>query len=399
MMEPIARHGRQRRHSAAAAILRLLGIGIVVAIVSGISVAAIASWQLTSSLKPSVDLVGQDEVPPSIGAIPGGVNLLLVGSDSAQGDPAFGERGENLNDVTMLLHIAADHSNATILSFPRDLYVDVPECPLPDGDTGGDVSGVKLNTALYYGGLPCAVLTVQELTGLSIPYAALIEFQGVIEMSNAVGGVTVCVAERIEDEHTGTFLDPGENTLQGIAALQFLRTRYGLASGTDTARISNQQVFLSALARTVKSDETLTNPAKVYAVAQAALSNMTMSTSLQHLDTIASIALALKDVPLDRIALVQFPTYEADGGLYTDSSDAAAVIAAVANDQAIALTGTTGSGSQVDPNAPAAPAPTPAPTDSATPVPEVPTVALPVGVHGQTASQQTCSVGRPLGDQ
>lgn len=392
MSGPIARHGRLGRRSPLVTLLAVLGACLCVLLVSGTSVAAIAAWQLANNLKPSIDLPGQDQVPPQIGAIEGGVNLLLVGSDSAEGDPAFGDRGENLNDVTMLLHISADHTNATVLSFPRDLYVDIPDCPLADGGTGGGVSGVKINESLADGGLACTVLTVEQLTGLSIPYAALIQFQGVIAMSTAVGGVTVCVGETIQDEYTGTFLDPGEHTLEGIDALQFLRTRHGLASGTDTARISNQQLFLSALARTVKSDATLTNPATVYKVATAALSNMTMSTSLQHVDTIYSIAMAMKDIPLDRIALVQWPTIEADNGLYS-TADSSAVTQAIANDQAIALSGTTGQGSTLDPNA------VPVPTPSGSADPEAPTVTLPPAVTGQTAAQQTCTVGRELQDQ
>ena len=99
----------------------------------------------------------------------------------------------------------------------------------PESADGTDGGTDKLNTALAYGGLACTVKTVSELTGLEIPYAAVIEFNGVVAMSNAVGGVTVCVAEKIEDEYTGTFLDPGEHELEGMAALQFLRTRHGIA--------------------------------------------------------------------------------------------------------------------------------------------------------------------------
>lgn len=406
MTDPIARHGQLPRRSALVTVLRAIGIVLAVAVVSTIGVTAFAIWDVANSARPSVDLPGQDEVPPEIGAIEGEVNLLLVGSDSGGGDAAFGERGEVLNDVTMLLHISADKTHATVLSFPRDLYVPIPECPNPDGGTFGPYSSEKINTSLSYGGLPCTVATVQQLTGISIPFAAVIEFQGVIAMSDAVGGVPVCVAERIEDEHTGVFLDPGEHTLQGVDALQFLRTRYGLSSGSDLARISNQQVFLSSLVRTIRSSETLSNPVKVYALAKAALSNTVTSTSLSSPDTMVSIALALRDIPLDQVVFIQYPSYEADNGLYPVEVDAAAVAAAIAADQRISLSGSTGQGAQVDPNAAPVPAPDPNattapsadPSTSPTAPPDAPVV-LPPGVTGQDASQRTCSVGRTLNDQ
>ncbi|MEL4319571.1 LCP family protein [Leifsonia sp. YIM 134122] len=389
-----------------------MGIGAAVVVVSALAVAGIAVATLTASIKPTVDLGGaaQTELPiPEIGAIPGGVNLLLVGSDSGQGDPVYGERGEHLGDVTILLHIANDHSNATVVSFPRDLYVPIPECDASPGESaeGTDGGTDRLNTALSYGGLACTVKTVSALTGLEIPYAAVIEFNGVVAMSNAVGGVAVCVAERIEDEYTGTFLDPGEHVLEGMAALQFLRTRHGIATGSDTARISNQQVFLAALARTIKSDDTLTNPVRLYGLAKAAAENMTLSTSLNNVTTMISIAKALKDIPLDRVSFVQYPTYSEDGGLLPRDDDATVLMQAVAADQPV-IAESTGAGSQSTgapaqtetPAATDAPTPTDATTETTAPSadPSVP-VALPPSISGQTAAEQTCSAGRTLDDQ
>ena len=97
---------------------------------------------------------------------------------------------------------------------------------------------------------------------------------GVAGLSEAVGGVEVCVADPIEDEYTGTFLDAGNHTLSGVAALQFLRTRHGVGDGSDLGRISNQQVFMSALARKLQGEGTLSDPVKLYSIAKAALANM-----------------------------------------------------------------------------------------------------------------------------
>ena len=209
--------------------------------ISGSAVAAYAAWDLASTVQPTVTL-GNEEVlegVPDVGAMEGGVNLLIVGSDSRQGQgEGFGDPEEEtavLNDVTMLMHISEDHTNASVVSFPRDMLVDVPECTDPEdpSSTLSEQYGVKINTVLSYGGLGCVVKTIEQLTGVTIPFAGIVQFMGVAGLSEAVGGVEVCVAEPIEDEYTGTFLEAGKHTLSGVAALQFLRTRHGVGDGSD----------------------------------------------------------------------------------------------------------------------------------------------------------------------
>ena len=88
----------------------------------------------------------------------------------------------------------------------------------------------------------------------------MITFDGVIEMSNALGGVDVCVTQRIRDTDTGLDLSAGTHSLQGKDALEFLRTRHGVGDGSDLARISSQQVFLSSMMRKIISGGTLGSP-------------------------------------------------------------------------------------------------------------------------------------------
>ena len=413
----IARHGRLKRSNAFANVAKILAAALAVVMVSGVSVAALATLNVASSVKDPIRLESETGGPiPQISSIDGGANLLLVGSDSRAGQGGgYGDPEEEtavLNDVTMLLHIAEDHSSATVVSFPRDTYVPIPECTGPDGETYSAMSSQKINTTLGYGGLACTVLTVEQLTGLSIPFAAEVQFNGVIAMSDAVGGVPVCVAERIEDDHTDTYLDPGEHTLSGLAALQFLRTRHGVGDGSDLTRISNQQVFLSSLVRTIKSADTLTNPVKLYSLAKAALSNMKLSNSLQNMDTMVSIAMALKDIDLNNVVFVQYPTGSTDGGVEPLEEPAAALNAALLADQPIALTGDTG-GSVADPNAPATeepaateepeateePSADPEPSTEAPAPTKTPTTKTELDAKGQTAGQYTCSSGRTLDDQ
>jgi LCP family protein required for cell wall assembly len=415
----VARHARRRRRSPFATLVTVVASALAVVLVSGSAVAAYALFDVASSVKPAVTLAGQDGSSPNIDAIEGGVNLLLVGSDSRQGQgDAFGDpdvETAELNDVTMLLHISEDHTSASVVSFPRDLFVPIPECPKEDGaGTYGAMSSQKINTTLSYGGLACTVLTVEALTGLEIPFAAEVQFNGVIALSNAVGGVEVCVAEPISDAYTGTFLDAGTHTLQGAAALQFLRTRHGVGDGSDLGRISNQQVFLSSLVRTLQSSETLSDPTKLFGIAKAAASNMQLSTSLQNFNTMVSIAMAMKDIPLEQIAFLQYPNaYGSSGGqqgVLPLTSAADQLFAAIKADKKLTLTGTTGVGSVEDPNAPGGTetsTPSPAATDPATTDPGTTdpaatpsasagtgdSVELPSTIEGQTAGDYTCSKG------
>ncbi|MGK9147819.1 LCP family protein [Plantibacter flavus] len=413
----IARHGRLKRSNPFATGFKILASTLAVALVSGGIVAGIALWDVAASVKPGVALVGADgqdvtaAALPAIGAYPGGVNLLIVGSDSRAGqDPVFGDETVetgNLNDVTMLVHISEDHSNATVVSFPRDLFVSIPSCPDPEGGSFSSMSRQKINTSLSYGGLACTALTVSQLTGLEIPFAAEVQFSGVMAMSTALGGVTVCVADPIEDEYTNTFLAAGEHTLEGYEALQFLRTRHGVGDGSDLSRISNQQVFLSAMMQQVKSAETLTNPAILYSLAKAAAQNMQLSDSLTSLDTMTAIAMTLREVDLANIAFVQYPNAAVENGVEPIEPAATALFEALSNDQPIQLTGATGAGSVANPAGPvpadpaeaadpaADPAATTVPTDASASGP----VVLPSTVQGQTADQRTCSRGRTLDDQ
>ena len=243
--------------------------------------------------------------------------------------------------------------------------------------------------------------------GVTIPFAGIVQFMGVAGLSEAVGGVEVCVAEPIEDEYTGTFLEAGNHTLSGVAALQFLRTRHGVGDGSDLARISNQQVFLSSLARTLQSNGTLSDPVKLYSIAKAALANMQLSDSLMDPTRMISIAKALKDTDLNKIAFIQYPTaYAEGGGAVAPTASAEFVRTALQNDLPVSFDPTAQADSEfgtvADPNA-APPAEAPAAEVPAGETPAeapAPTVeALPADVTGQTAAETRCSAGRTLDDQ
>jgi LCP family protein required for cell wall assembly len=399
----------------AVTLIKFIGIGLAVVLVAAVSITGVAVWNLTSAVKPGVHLTqldGSTAAPPQVGAISGAVNLLLVGTDTRTGQgsgfdtPAelAGSSGAGSNDVTILVHIAADHQSAMVVSFPRDTVVPLPACPTASGGFYSASSAAMLNTSLSHGGLDCPVLTIEKMTGVNIPYAAEITFDGVAAMSDAVGGVTVCVASPINDPDTGLKLGVGEHTIAGGEALAFLRTRHGVGDGSDLGRISSQEVFLSALMRKMQTGGELNNPLTLYNLANAAVHNMQLSDTLEHPDTLVSMAAALKGIPLQNIVMLQYPTAADPANpnrVIPSVADDQAVNAALNSDQPVKLTGTTGRGAELAP-AGTSTAPTPAPTSTATATPGTaasapPAIVLPSSITGQNAGEQTCAKGNPAG--
>ena len=405
-----ARHGRLRRSNGWANAGKVLLTGLIVVALSGISVAAYAVWGVVSELK-TVDLVVPDqEELEAVGAgaqsLDGALTILLVGSDSRAGSILDdGEVGE-LNDVNLLLHVSADHQNATVVSFPRDLMVPIPSCPSEDGQPNyyPAMSEQMLNSAMMYGGLPCVALTISNLIGMDVPYAGLVTFDGVIGVSSAIGGVTVCLTEPINDDYTGLYLPAGDNSLSGLDALQFLRTRHGVGNGSDVSRISNQQIFMSALVRQLQSSDTLGNPVTVYGLAKAGVENMTLSSNMASVQFMQALAGTVKDIDLDRINFVQYPSfthpYEA-GRLTPDYASAQVLVDILVSGQPFQVVSR--GEAVVDTALAEDPAVVPAeevPVDgtgeaTAEPVDPGP-VTLPDNITGQAAATQTCSAGRTV---
>lgn len=311
-------------------------------------------WILDSTLKAnSVDLepvspevVDNDtpEPPEMFTSITDSFTMVIVGNDSGDGDERYGVRDHTLNDVNIVLHIAPGWKQATAISFPRDLIVRFPECTNPE--TGETVPGgvAKINTALHRGGLPCVVNVLSSLTDAPINNALMVGFNGVVELSNAVGGVDVCLTEPINDKHANLFLEAGNHTLQGDQALGFLRTRYGVGDGSDLGRISNQQIFLSSLLRKLKSEETLTNPQRILSLADAVSKNTILSSNLADVGTLGNIAFSLRGLDLSQVNFVQVPTGYVENGVELNDSAAEELFTTVFNNQTFQLSGGTGPG-------------------------------------------------------
>ena len=380
---------------------------IAMVAVVGVTLAAGAGgyiWVVSQLKASGIDVYSTDgstyEIPDAE-AINGPINVLLIGSDTreGQGSTSYGPVGNALADVIILMHISEDRKNAVALSFPRDLMVSMPACPDPEGGEAAEPRDmIQINATMNHVGPACTLLTVQQLTGVQIPYLAMIDFKGVIAMSEAVGGVTVCVAEPIDDTYTNLHLEAGEHTLIGEEALAFLRTRHGVGDGSDLSRISNQQVFLTSLVRKLKDEGALTNPFTMLKLGTAVLENMTLSNSLTNIGVIFGMAKEVNGVDLDKITFLKLPVYDLDGeyaGRVAVIEDKAQLLFdKIASDEPLVIAkANVGTGAVVAEDPAATESATEEPTlsesssDSATASEE----ALPEWVQGTNASVKSCS--------
>lgn len=396
----VARHGQLRSPGAFGQLLKLLGVSLAVLLVSGLSVGAfVVSDLYSTATADAVELEGQRPIPPNISEFEGGFNLLIAGTDSCEDEYAhlFAERckgpdaGGKLNDVTILVHVSEEPRRITAVSFPRDLMLEIPSCTREDGSTTSAMSKQPLNSTYSYGGLNCIAKTITQLTGQEIDFAASVSFGGVIEITDAIGGVDVCLATPIKDHHTGLNMKAGTHTIKGLKALQFLRTRHGVGDGSDLGRIGNQQQYMSSLARKLISGEVLGNVSTMLKLANTALSNLEPSTSLTNPMTIVQVALAVKDVPFEDIVFLQYPTYtdsDNPNKVVTNNEASQVMWDAINENQQLKVTHENTENDGVVVQEPDKPAP------DATETPEPDSVtALPDTIKGSSAAQQTCSNG------
>ncbi|WP_413247696.1 LCP family protein [Rhodococcus sp. Z13] len=217
-----------------------------------------------------------------------GTNWLLVGSDSRVGlTPeqeqelaTGGDVGAERTDTVLLVHIPPGGGSTTMVSLPRDSYVDVP-------GYGRD----KLNASFALGGPQLLVQTVEGATGVHIDHYAEIGFGGFASIVDAVDGVDVCVPYPIDDPLAGLTLEAGCQELNGAQALGFVRTRATPLADLD--RMNNQRLFLSALLSKATSPWTFLNPFRLWSLASGAAASLEVDDG-DHLWDLARLAWAMR---------------------------------------------------------------------------------------------------------
>lgn len=305
------RHASRRGRTRAKFLRRRLMVAaaavVCVTMVAGISFVSATYFQVVGNLADNA--VGRaDGTGTEISGWDGAVNILIMGSDSRDGQTSadYGEAGGARSDVMMLLHVSADREDATLISIPRDTMLPTPECTTPDGAVVPAQESAQINGVLENGPF-CSLDTIRAFTGLQIDHFIVVGFDGVIGITEAIGGVDVCVENDVADDYSGLYMTAGTHSLQGEAALAFLRTRHGFADGSDLGRIQAQQAFLASLARKVTSAGTLTNPGALYGLADASSKAMVVDEALAQPSSLVALAQTLANVDLSRIVMLQLP--------------------------------------------------------------------------------------------
>ncbi|MFH9571665.1 LCP family protein [Streptomyces sp. NPDC017454] len=244
------------------------------------------------------------------------INILLIGTDkrTGVGNEGYGDTGSAGHaDTTILLHVAEDRSNATALSIPRDLIVDIPDCPTTQEDGSKKVipgsTGVRFNNSLGQSGRTpsCTMRTVTELTGVTPDNFMVADFNAVKTLTTAVEGVEVCLAKDINDPDSHLNLRAGKRTIEGEQALAFVRTRHSVGFGGDLSRIEIQQQFLSSLMRKLKSNDTLTSPSKMVKLAEAATEALTVDSKLDSIGKLKDLGLELGKLNTKNLTFATVP--------------------------------------------------------------------------------------------
>ncbi|MFI6006572.1 LCP family protein [Streptomyces sp. NPDC051366] len=312
MAKPPARRHRRR-------LLRWIGLGMALLLLVG----AGAGWWIYRKLDgnitadvPAASELGRHEAERPAPVVRTALNILLIGSDSraGQGNGRYGRRRETgRSDTAILLHVAADRKSATAVSLPRDLMVEIPSCLTTDGSRT-EAQFAQFNWAFQFGGAACSIRTVEKMTGIRIDHHVVVDFQGFKKVVDAVGGVEVCLDEPVNDAKAKLRLQAGRQTLNGEQALGYVRARYSLGNGSDTERMTRQQQFLASLVKKVQSNRVLFNPARLYAVLDAATSAVTTDPQLASLRSLYELVFTMRDIPVAGVQFLTVPRqpYRAD---------------------------------------------------------------------------------------
>jgi LCP family protein required for cell wall assembly len=308
-------------------VLKAAGLTVAGALVLGIAAAGWAYWHLNANIK-SVDInsalgdnrpamvVSTPSASASASPLPtGSLNILVLGSDSRSGkenqELGGGDSTGARSDTAMVVHLDAGRTRATIVSIPRDTLVTRPSCPLESGGSTAVAYNAMFNSAYAVGGPVCAVKTAESITDVRMDHYIEIDFSGFAKLVNVLGGVTVTTDQDIDDDDSHLHLKAGTHHLDGTQALALARTRHGIGDGSDLGRIKLQQKLVKALLEQISATDLLTDPAKLYRVADAVTGSLTTDTGLDSLGELMRLGESLRGLSADEVTTVTMPVVPA----------------------------------------------------------------------------------------
>ncbi|WP_236831622.1 LCP family protein [Blastococcus sp. KM273128] len=278
----------------------LIGLGVL-ALVLGLVVGG-GFWFLADRWAGNIDRVSDvfAELPEGSRPAPATpqqdageepVTFLLVGSDTRT-ESAEGVAPGGRSDAIMLARLSADRQHAQLISIPRDSWVNIP---------GHGMN--KINASYAFGGPSLLVQTVEQLTQVRIDHYVAIDFDGLVQVTDDLGGVDVVVAETTQN---GPYtFEAGMNHLNGDEARWYLGQRYGLPGG-DFDRVKRQQQYLRAMFDKLFSSETFTSPPKLDAAMLAITSAVSVDDTLSNGDLVG-LAYSMRGVTPSHIEFFTAP--------------------------------------------------------------------------------------------
>ena len=241
------------------------------------------------------------------------MTILVVASDSRKGltkneanalHLGTANYGAPRTDTMMLVHISADADAVTVVSLPRDTLATIPAFVDDKGKTHR-AHQAKINAAYAEGGAPLMVKTVQAMTGVKINHYLEMNFNGFLQMVDAVDGVEVCLVKPLKDKKSGLDLAAGRQTISGPQALAYVRARY-VDPTADLGRMKRQQKFVASIVKKATSAGTILNPVKLNAFLSAVAGSITADSGLGT-DQMLALADRLKGTNPGNVAFTTVP--------------------------------------------------------------------------------------------
>lgn len=361
---PVAQPHRRRGGIILGRIISGL-VALTLLVTSGLAWAAVGGKPKNASdateQAGSVGVVTQTtDAAGNVVAVPThGMNILIVGSDSRT--DAAGNRlsrkelkeaglswtgGGTLTDTIMIVHVPGNGAKATAISIPRDTWIgdDVARAPgvvgpYTDGSTG-PYRANKINS--FYGtakayereylvsqgvsdqpelerrsseaGRAMLIKVLQQFTGVKIDHYAEVNLIGFYFLSQAIGGVPVCLVAATKEPKSGANFPAGHFEVTGRDALAFVRQRHGLPRG-DLDRVRRQQAFLAGAADKILSVGTLTSPQKLSDLVTAANRSLVLDKNFDLL----SFGQQMINLSSGNINFVTIPTHGDQPGVGTSA--------------------------------------------------------------------------------
>jgi LCP family protein required for cell wall assembly len=304
-------------------------VTVTLAVVLGTGVA----WSRIRSFESGINHISSPALGD--GGEDGAIDILLVGSDSrtdAHGNPLSQEElatlraGDDIStntDTIILIRIPNNGKSATAISIPRDSYVQAPDLgKMKINGVYGSVHLEKMKEYVEQDGMDPAqaepqateagrealIKTVANLTGVTVDHYAEIGLLGFALITDALGGVDVCLKEPVYEPLSGADFPAGWQKLNGPQALSFVRQRHDLPRG-DLDRVTRQQAVMASLAHEVISGKTLSSPATLSRLEAAVQRSVVLSDGWDIMEFVDQ----LQKLAAGNVAFATIPVIREDG--------------------------------------------------------------------------------------